>query len=83
MLSYARRYYDELTGVYVMKNMKISAKLAVCFLIVIMLAFASTIVSLLSMNDMANDTLSNEYTITDPLDNMVRFSIGNKSYPYP
>ncbi|MCL2851600.1 MAG: methyl-accepting chemotaxis protein [Defluviitaleaceae bacterium] len=58
-----------------MKNLKISKKLAVCFLIVVLLTIIPTVVSLVSMSSLANETVHNQNTITEPLDLMVRFSI--------
>jgi len=58
-----------------MKNLKISSKLAVCFMIVILLTIVPTIASLMTMRSMANTTRGNYETITYPLDEMVRFSM--------
>jgi len=58
-----------------MKNLKISNKLAVCFIIVILLTIIPTIASLVSMSNLANETVYNQHNITEPLDLMVRFSI--------
>ncbi|MCL2575764.1 MAG: methyl-accepting chemotaxis protein [Defluviitaleaceae bacterium] len=58
-----------------MKNFKISKKLAVCFLVVILLTIIPTAVSLVSMSNLANETVSDKETITASMDYMVRFSV--------
>ena len=58
-----------------MKHLKISGKLTLCFFIIILLTIIPTVVSLVSMSRLANETVYNKNTITDPLDYMVRFSI--------
>ena len=58
-----------------MKNLKISRKLSLSFLIVIALTIIPTVVSLFAINRLANAALNNYNTITYPLDEMVRFSI--------
>jgi len=58
-----------------MKHLKISRKLALCFSIIILLTIIPTVISLVSMHNLANETVYNKNTITDPPDYMVRFSI--------
>jgi len=58
-----------------MKNLRISTKIAVCFLVVILFAIIPTVVSLNSMRQLTNKAVSNQTNITEPLDLLVRFSI--------
>ncbi|MCL2387100.1 MAG: methyl-accepting chemotaxis protein [Defluviitaleaceae bacterium] len=55
--------------------MKITGRLFLCFVVVIILTTIPTIVSLGFMGNLANETVRNYQQITYPFDEMVRFSI--------